>query len=165
MDAVRATNLASYHRHRGKRLPIMRAYGAANRERIAQRTAAWREANRDAILERKRARYRADPEAHRAANSAYRLAHPEVFRAKSRRRRAVLAGVPREPYDELAIFERDGWECQLCHQPVDPQLRWPNPRAASIDHRIPITAGGPDVPANVQLAHSGCNSGKRERVA
>lgn len=60
------------------------------------------------------------------------------------------------------IFERDGWVCQLCHRKVDPDLKWPHPLSASIDHIIPAAADGTHEPLNVQLAHLRCNSLRRE---
>jgi len=76
-----------------------------------------------------------------------------------RKRGAFVADVSR-----TAVFERDGWECQLCHRAVDPSLRYPNADAASLDHIVPLARGGTHEPANVQLAHSRCNSSKKDRV-
>ena len=81
-----------------------------------------------------------------------------------RRRRAREANVESEPYDRVAVFVRDGWTCQLCGEPVDPDLRAPDPASPSIDHVVPISLGGPDTFANVQLAHLGCNAAKGNRV-
>ena len=57
-----------------------------------------------------------------------------------------------------AIYERDGWICQLCREPVqerrDPTDMW----AASIDHVIPRAHGGTHDPRNLRLAHRYCNS-------
>lgn len=53
-----------------------------------------------------------------------------------------------------AIFERDGWRCQLCGAPIAPELTFPHPGSASIDHRDP---DGPHDPSNWQAAHLGCN--------
>jgi 5-methylcytosine-specific restriction endonuclease McrA len=61
-----------------------------------------------------------------------------------------------------AIFERDGWICQLCGAPVDPELTNPHPGSASIDHRDP---GGPHDPTNWQTAHLACNVSKGRKVA
>ncbi len=62
-----------------------------------------------------------------------------------------------------AIYERDGWQCQLCHQPVRQGLRSPNPRSASLDHIVPVSLGGKHERANVQLAHLRCNNLKGNR--
>lgn len=61
-----------------------------------------------------------------------------------------------------AIFERDGWRCQICGAPIDPELRFPHPGAATIDHRDP---DGPHDPTNWQSAHLGCNVSKGRSFA
>jgi 5-methylcytosine-specific restriction endonuclease McrA len=51
--------------------------------------------------------------------------------------------------------------CWLCGQPVDRSLPWPHPMSATIDHRVALAAGGAELdPANLALAHFGCNSSK-----
>ena len=56
-----------------------------------------------------------------------------------------------------AVCIRDGWICQLCHEPVDPQVPTGHPFAATVDHCLPRSAGGPSRPENLQLAHKMCN--------
>lgn len=85
------------------------------------------------------------------------------YRSRVRRER-LLAKAKREPYKRTEIFARDGWICQLCGEPVDPTVKAPDRRSASIDHVVPLSLGGDDTPANVQLAHFGCNSAKCDRV-
>lgn len=84
--------------------------------------------------------------------------------AARRKTRKRLEGVEWEHYTPAEIAERDGWRCQLCRKPVNRRKRWPDPMCASIDHIVPITKGGTDVRANVQLAHLRCNISKGNRV-
>lgn len=60
----------------------------------------------------------------------------------------------------LAIYERDGWVCQLCFEPVDPGLHYLDDWAASLDHIVPQSRVlVPDhSPSNLRLAHRWCNS-------
>lgn len=65
--------------------------------------------------------------------------------------------------DRLAIYERDGWVCQLCQESVDPDLMTTDPMndwAPSLDHIEPQSwALIPDhSPANLRLAHRWCNA-------
>lgn len=76
------------------------------------------------------------------------------------RRRAHLAGVPRETYNRLKVFERDNWRCQLCGKKTRPDKKTPHHRAPTIDHIVPISKGGADVESNVQTACFVCNSKK-----
>jgi 5-methylcytosine-specific restriction endonuclease McrA len=83
----------------------------------------------------------------------------------AKKRRAVLAGVEREPIDRAAIFERDAWTCGICHEPVDPEATWPDKRCASLDHIVPLSKGGPHTMANLRLAHFDCNAIRGNRHA
>jgi hypothetical protein len=63
------------------------------------------------------------------------------------------------------IYERDGWKCQICLKPIDPLLRFPNPKCASIDHIIPVSMGGTNRPENLQASHLRCNVSLGNRKA
>lgn len=79
-------------------------------------------------------------------------------RHRARKKDAYVADVsPRR------IYERDGWRCQLCKKPVLRDEVVPHPLAPTIDHRVPLAAGGTHEPANAQCAHYICNSRKGAR--
>lgn len=60
------------------------------------------------------------------------------------------------PDARAAIYRRDKWVCQICHRKVDP-LATVRDEWASLDHIVPRSQGGTDDPANLRLAHYGCN--------
>ncbi len=60
------------------------------------------------------------------------------------------------------VFERDRWRCQLCGKMIKRSVAVPHPLAATLDHVIPLAAGGTHEPANVQAAHFRCNSFKSD---
>ena len=62
-----------------------------------------------------------------------------------------------------AIYERDGWVCQLCEAPVDPGAT-AHAERASLDHIVPQSRGGSHDPSNLRMAHVGCNARRRDRV-
>lgn len=62
------------------------------------------------------------------------------------------------------VYDRDGWVCQLCQQPIDKTLKHPHVFSASLDHILPLSLGGRHVYGNVQAAHLSCNSKKGNRV-
>lgn len=97
------------------------------------------------------------PQIHRSRAYAYKVYADQ--------RRDLLAAQPSERYSAAEIFDRDGWICQICDQPVDPALKFPDKRSACIDHVRPIIAGGNDLRSNVQCAHFGCNSKKGASVS
>lgn len=68
------------------------------------------------------------------------------------------------PLERQAIYERDGWVCQLCNRPVDPDLGHREPWSASLDHVVPQSLMlVPDHSAqNLRLSHRLCNSYRRD---
>lgn len=59
------------------------------------------------------------------------------------------------------MYERDGWACGICLEPVDRELigsasLW----RPSIDHILPRSAGGSNEPENMRLAHFWCNAAR-----
>jgi 5-methylcytosine-specific restriction endonuclease McrA len=89
----------------------------------------------------------------------------ERRRENYQRRRALKRGADAEQITNVEVFERDGWVCGLCFEPVDRAVLWPDPLSASLDHILPLSRGGSHTLANVQLAHLGCNVEKGARVA
>lgn len=79
-----------------------------------------------------------------------------------RRRAQKKAVTTGEPVVLQRIADRDGWRCHLCGGRVLTKP-WPNPKSASLDHVVPISAGGAHDPANVRLAHLSCNVAKGNR--
>lgn len=59
-----------------------------------------------------------------------------------------------------AVYERDGWVCQLCGEDIDRTASYPHPRCATPDHIIPWSQGGPNEQWNLQAAHWECNRAK-----
>lgn len=70
-----------------------------------------------------------------------------------------------EPISRADVYARDGWVCQLCGEPVDPEREYPDPMAASLDHVVPLSRGGTHESTNLQLAHLGCNARARDMKA
>ena len=77
-------------------------------------------------------------------------------RYRARKRSAFV-----EDVDPLSVFERDRWTCGICGGRIPKQCRWPDVRSASVDHIVPLSRGGTHEMKNVQAAHLGCNSAKK----
>ena len=99
--------------------------------------------------------------ARRKAKPAY---HVKNKRQSDRNRRMRLRGVHSEAYDPIDIADRDGWKCSLCSKLISRVERHPHPRSLTMDHIIPVSVGGDDVPSNVRACHALCNSIKGNRV-
>lgn len=80
--------------------------------------------------------------------------HRVAMRRRSSIKRAT-AGVDR--YTIREVGDRDQWTCHLCRGSVDDSLSGLHPDGPTIDHLVPLSAGGDDTPLNVALAHRSCN--------
>jgi endogenous inhibitor of DNA gyrase (YacG/DUF329 family) len=95
----------------------------------------------------------------RCTRKRYRRTHGAANKLRHRlRNREGL-----ERFSRREIFERDGWTCHLCGEPCDQTASVPDPLAATIDHLIPLSQGGPHTRANVKCAHFSCNSARGTR--
>jgi 5-methylcytosine-specific restriction endonuclease McrA len=97
-----------------------------------------------------RCRQRADLDCH-ADGNAYRIARDLGAQ--------VLHRVKRRE-----IYERDGWVCQICGDPIDQWAPPRSPKSAAIDHIIPIKLGGNHTADNCQAAHMICNGYKADTI-
>ena len=110
---------------------------------------------------------------YRQATGHMRYCSPEHYRESIRkrmrgvaqRRRARLLAAVVEVFDPHEIFERDGWVCRLCDEPVLPDQRVPHPLAPTLDHITALANGGDHTRANTQCAHYRCNCRKGARAA
>lgn len=53
--------------------------------------------------------------------------------------------------------------CHLCGQPIDYQAHHLDPLSFSVDHVVPLNAGGPDTLDNTAPAHRKCNRDKSDK--
>jgi len=92
------------------------------------------------------------------------------YRRGGNKHRCLLYGCHYEYVNERSIYERDGWECQLCGRPLkrspSKNGRWsPTPDYPTIDHIVPLSRGPASpghCPSNVQAACWECNSKKSD---
>lgn len=92
-------------------------------------------------VERQRERYNNDPE------------YQAKVKAKKIRRKRLLVGALVENVNREIVVERDGWRCAICGKRVT-RKTW------SLDHVVPLSAGGAHSYHNVALAHRSCNSAR-----
>lgn len=75
----------------------------------------------------------------------------------SKRRKAITRS---NPIDKFFVFESHNWVCIVCKGKIDPDARQPDPRAATLDHVVPLSKGGQHVLENLAPAHAECNASK-----
>lgn len=106
------------------------AYVARNREKVVEFRRAWRHRNPDKV---------------RAMEARYKERHPEKVKAKDDRHNENRQYKFRYP-----VYERDRGICHICKKKV--------PREAfTVDHLIPVSAGGLTTFENLAVAHPSCN--------
>jgi hypothetical protein len=71
------------------------------------------------------------------------------------KRKAFVANVYKRK-----VFESDGYRCHLCGKLCDKTKTVPHHKAPTVDHVIPLAAGGTHEPSNCRTAHFICNSRK-----
>lgn len=152
-----------------KRRDKKAAYREINADRIREQNAEYRKRKTDAIKNYNASYYERNKDRVLARIARCNNAKPELYKqlhkaAKHRRKVRLVNQGPHERFTDAEIFERDGWICKLCGEPVDESIAYPNPKSASLDHVLPIAKGGGHTRANCQLAHLGCNSRKRDRL-
>jgi len=83
---------------------------------------------------------------------------------KRDRRKARQAGAAVTPARRWFVFARDDWTCRICGDLVNrtPVNYW-DLDAPTIDHIVPLSAGGPHAESNMQCAHMWCNSVKSDK--
>lgn len=97
---------------------------------------------------------------------------PRIREAKKRdkrRRRAIKASGVGEPYNKSDVFVRDRFRCQYCNKqvftfPVNSKNKSRHSLEATIDHLVPLAAGGLDCETNVVTACRKCNNRKGVRM-
>jgi 5-methylcytosine-specific restriction endonuclease McrA len=85
-------------------------------------------------------------------------------RRAAKYRRRQRQGLSGERVYRQRVWERDGYRCQLCGDPLAMGEQVPHPHAPTIDHVLPLAKGGLHTMANVQAAHFICNSLKSDTV-
>ena len=127
----------------------------ANPEKAALTEAKYRERNREVIAEKRRARAIADPAKLAAYNAKHKANNPHSKRIHSQNRRNLTVGKLSTGIADK-LFELQQGKCPICKVSLKSVK-------THIDHIIPISLGGLNVDANVQLLCVTCNLQKHAR--
>lgn len=153
-ERIVAANKRQYEKNQAQRCAEARAWRENNPEEARERDARSRAKNGEKRRAAYRAWYAANPEKVRAAKRASRQRYPEKHAEHEARRRALKQGTPAvEKIDRVAIIARDNSTCYLCERVL-------SRNEITLDHYIPLSAGGPHTAANLRVACRSCNSRK-----
>lgn len=174
-DKVRAATARWREANADEVLAYSRRYYWENHEQQLAAMKAWRESNRGVHRQHALKRYYADVEAgrdkcrtyrasnvehHRARVRLWLKANPERMRDLARRRRARKLDATVEAFAETQVFERDGWRCYICDEPVRRDVPTQAPNKAVLEHIVPLARGGAHSLANTACACHRCNQMK-----
>lgn len=128
-----------------------RAYYLANRDKLRERSDAWKAANADHFRAMQADWYRRNRETIRERAKKAHEERPEPARTRAITQHAIRrGGTPVEHVVRSVVWDRDGGLCYLCGLLADPD-NW------HLDHKVPVAAGGAHSYANVAVTHPACN--------
>ena len=79
-------------------------------------------------------------------------------RMKSHKRSSSKGAFSMTPAGRAALYERDGWTCQICFLPVSDSSHHLGDLSPTVDHVVPQSLGGGHEMENLRLTHRWCNS-------
>jgi 5-methylcytosine-specific restriction endonuclease McrA len=139
-------------------------YYAENRDRVAEMGKAWRKVNAERKAEANRIWAESNRESRSASARKWQQANPEKAREIADRRRARKRAATVGTVDLDQLWVDCLGLCGICGDVIDLAVRHPNPMSKSIDHIVPLAAGGTHEQANLQWAHLVCNIKKGARA-
>lgn len=172
-DKIRAGQRESYKRHAERRRADAAARYWRERDRILFGSRAYRKRNGEEIRKRSRERYAANPEHFREIARNYFSRNPEKCRERRRRhkasnpignrasvhrRKAIKRNAPGSytQHDVLRILERQRYRCVYCKRSLKVY-------GYHVDHKVALSRGGSNWPANLQCLCPECNNRKHVR--
>lgn len=144
-------------KNRGRLNMMRRRRVALDRKRINEVTRRWRDRNRDRLNEIARKQYWKNRKAIRKRQAAYTRAHSVEARQRARARRQAMRFMKPDysTTDVKDLLEKQGGNCAICFSRIRGGFH--------IDHIQPISRGGQDVLANIQITHPRCNIRKKAK--
>jgi 5-methylcytosine-specific restriction endonuclease McrA len=161
-DRVRASSRKCYQENRDEMRERSRLLRSKNRDKELQRSRAFRETHRKRLNAEARQRVaelkQADPSfvlRERARQRDYYSRNKDKGAVKNSKRRAkILKAEGHYSANDVArLRNAQKHRCAVCK----------SKRKLTVDHIIPLTAGGSNWPSNLQMLCLPCNSAKRDR--
>lgn len=132
-------------------------YALANVEKEKARIARYRKENADRLREKQRERYELNGAVVRAASAKWAKANPEKRAEFHRNRRALEkeASGRHTKEDVMRIYALQDGRCACCRKKVGSKY--------DVDHIRPLSKGGSNEPANLQILCPSCNRRKSDK--
>lgn len=152
-DRKAKVDRAWYDRNRDRKLAYQQRYQRENREALREYQQSYYRAHKERLNEQGKRYYQENKERLVEANSRWAAANREAVKAVRHNfhaRRLGLVGTL-SAEDIIGKWELQGGKCYYCGISLGD---W------QIDHKIPRSSGGPNLPANICIACEECNSRK-----
>jgi len=146
-----------YEANGGRAKEYSRKRYEANPEKAKEYSRKWREANPEKAKEKSRKWRETNPERARESGRKWREENPEKAAAAKQKRRALKANAAGTATAEQikARFQYYGSRCYYCGD---------NKPGLHIEHRIPLSRGGSNWPANLVPSCPSCNLSKSTKT-
>lgn len=131
----------------------------ANREKILERRKAYRKSNPDKVNEANRKAKAKNPKKYVVTRKRWEAKNPERLEQYRLKREKLIAEAKGgfSESDVLAKYELQGRCCYYCLKPLAYAK-------VEIDHKIPLSRGGTNFPANICCSCKSCNAGKKNKT-
>lgn len=101
-------------------------------------------------------------------NKQWRLKNPELYKKircviEARRRARIKAGYG-EHYSRQEVYDKFGGFCIVCDKRINLDLKFPDRKAFTIHHLLPLSKGGDDSKRNLTPAHFRCNQKVGDKI-
>jgi 5-methylcytosine-specific restriction endonuclease McrA len=157
LEEMREKDRRCWHRNATKYKAAARARYHRNLEESRAKTRdyarQWRIDHPEQARQAVRRSYAKNPAPKKAASRRWQIENPLVVRANNAAQRAIrknaIGRFTREDVDRL--FDQQKGRCVVCRSPLE---------RFHVDHVIPLSAGGSNWPANIQLLCPSCNVSK-----
>ena len=89
-------------------------------------------------------------------------AKPELYsqlkrKARQVRRARKYNNGPVDKFNDIDVFNRDGWICYVCGEKINQSIKYPDPMCATLEHIVALANGGTHTLDNVSVSHLKCN--------
>jgi 5-methylcytosine-specific restriction endonuclease McrA len=158
-EQIKARVAARYPVNKKKILAEQAAYYRANKDRVKARVAAYRKANPGKVAILQEAYRKANPQKLSGHKRKWAKAHREIGRIHVQNRRArkrVNGGVLSKDLASKLFVTQGGLCACPCRQLLGDDYH--------MDHKIPVSRGGPNIDSNIQLLRAICNLQKGSKT-
>lgn len=159
IDYERSRSAQYYSENKEKCKAYTKKYSAENKDRIKASRKNYKSKNRELIARKNREYNEANRDTIKARKRRYYDENRDRYRSYVRNRRALIRGAEgtHSKDDIILILEKQNWLCAnpMCSKDLQKVQR-------HVDHIVPLSKGGSNLPSNLQCLCGKCNRSKHD---